>query len=97
MLDEKKFSLKQLGANAVKTEATSASYETTDWHYRLEWVATLDANNNGKADWVLWLADEAKDGNYRQYQTLVIYDVSVTGLLSAVPDNYKTKGAAAKD
>ena len=97
MLDEKRFSLKQFDAKAVKTEATAARYETKDWHYRLELVATLDANNNGKADWVLWLADEAKDGNYRQYQTLVIYDVSVTGLLSAVPDNYKTKGAAAKD
>ena len=96
MLDEKKFSLKQLGANAVKTEATSASYETTDWHYRLEWVATLDANNNGKADWVVWLTDEAKDGNYLQYQTLVIYDVADTGRLRATPYVYTMKKAAAE-
>ena len=97
MLDEKKFSLKQLGTNAVKKDARAASYDTQDWHYRLELVATLDVNNNGKADWVVWLADEAKDGNYRQYQTLVIHDVSKTGLLNAVPYVYKMKKAAAED
>ena len=84
-LDEHKFSLSQLDAKAVKTEATAVTYETAEWRYRIEVVATLDVNNNGKADWLLWLADEAKTGNYRQYQTLVIYDVNETGPMKATP------------
>lgn len=85
MLDEKKYSLSTLGAKAVKVESASVTYETGDWRYRLELVATLDMNRNGKLDWVLWLADEAKSGNYRQYQTLIVQDVSDTGSLHAVP------------
>lgn len=76
MLDEQKHSLNQLDEKAVKGESTTVIHETADGHYRLELVATLDVNNNGKADWVLWLADEAKSGNYRQYQTLIAYDVA---------------------
>lgn len=94
MLDEKNFSLKLLDARAATTAATSASYDTRDWHYRLELIATLDANGNGKPDWVVWLTDEARDGNYRHYQTLVIYDVPETGWLRAVPYVNKTRTAA---
>lgn len=94
MLDEKKFSLKLLDAQAVTTDATSASYDTQDWHYRLELVAALDANGNGKPDWVVWLTDEAREGNYRHYQTLVIYDVPETGRLRAVPYVNKARTAA---
>ena len=85
MLDENKYSLTRLGGAAVTLESTVAAYETRDMHYRLEVVATLDVNNNAKTDWVLWLADEARIGNYRQYQTLVVYDVSDSGALRAVP------------
>lgn len=89
MLDVQKYSLSQLNAKTVKVESTAVTYETGDWHYRLELVATLDVNNNGKTDWVLWLADEAKSGNYRQYQTLVVQDVHDTGLMSATPYAFK--------
>lgn len=95
MLDEKKYTLSHIDVKAVKAESTSVTYETRDWYYRLELVATLDVNNNGKTDWVLWLADEAKSGNYRQYQTLIVLDVSDSGTMSAVPYavtmNAKTK------
>lgn len=84
MLDDQKYTLENLDTK-VKVATTSVTYETQEWHYRLELVATLDVNNNGKVDWVLWLADEAKPGNYRQYQTLVVYDVGNTGLLRATP------------
>jgi hypothetical protein len=84
-LDEKKHSLSQLDTNAVSVEPTGAAYETNDWRFRLELVATLDVNNNGKPDWVVWLADEAKSGNYRQYQTLIAHDVGDTGSINAVP------------
>lgn len=89
MLDKQKHSLSQLDAKAIKVDSTTVTYETEDWHFRLELVATLDVNNNGKADWVLWLADEAKSGNYRQYQTLVVYDVSDTGPMHAAPYTVK--------
>lgn len=85
MLTEQKYSLSHLNAISVKVEPTAVTYETKDWYYRLEVVATLDVNNNGRTDWVLWLTDEAKSGNYRQYQTLIVLDVSDTGLMSAVP------------
>ena len=81
MLDEHEFSLTGLDGAAVKLEPTVAAYETKDMHVRLEVVATLDINNNAKPDWLLWLADEARTGNYRQYQTLVIYDASDSGPL----------------
>lgn len=84
MLDEKKYSLSLLDAKSLKVLPTVVTYETADWRYSLKLVATLDVNNNGKTDWVLWLADEAKSGNYRQYQTLIIYDVGDTGKLTAV-------------
>lgn len=83
MLDERRFSLDRLDRAAVQIEPTAAVYETKDAHYRLEVVATMDLNNNAKTDWVLWLADEARTGNYRQYQTLIIYDVSDSGYLRA--------------
>ena len=72
VLDEHKYSLNQLDGAAVKLEPTVAVYETKDTHYRLEVVAILDINNNAQTDWLLWLADEARTGNYRQYQTLII-------------------------
>lgn len=84
-LDENKHSLSRLDTKAIKVEPTRATYETKDWHFRLELVATLDVNNNGKPDWILWLADEAKSGNYRQYQTLIAHDVSDTGTINVVP------------
>lgn len=83
-LDEKKYSLSRLDTKAIKVEPTRATYETKDWHFRLELVATLDVNDNGKPDWVLWLTDEAKSGNYRQYQTLIAHDVSDTGPINVV-------------
>ncbi|MBI5750625.1 MAG: hypothetical protein HZA59_00585 [Hydrogenophilales bacterium] len=84
-LGEKKFAFNHFDAGTVKTNSTSVTYETPDWHYKLEIVAVLDLNNNGKPDWVMWLADEAKVGNYRNYQTLVAYDVATEGAIRATP------------
>ena len=85
MLDEHKYSLNQLDGAAVKLGPMAAVYETKDTHFQLEVVATLDINHNAKTDWLLWLADEARTGNYRQYQTLIIYDASDSGVLRATP------------
>ena len=89
MLDENKYTLAQLNANTVKTTTTSASSETAEWRYRLELVAVLDVDKNGKPDWVLWLSDESKPGNYRSYQTLIAYDVTGSGVIGAKPYRHK--------
>lgn len=89
MLDENKYTLVQLNAKAVKTSTTSASSETDEWRYRLELVAVLDVDKNGKPDWVLWLSDESKPGNYRSYQTLIAYDVTGSGVIGAKPYRQK--------
>lgn len=88
MLDEKRHTLTQLNAKAVTT-TTSASSETDDWRYRLELVAVLDVDKNGKLDWVLWLSDESKQGNYRSYQTLIASDVTESGVIGAKPYRQK--------
>lgn len=88
MLDNNKYTLVQLDPNAVKASSTTASYETAEWHYRLELVATFDLDNNGNPDWILWLSDESKSGNYRNYQTLIAHDVKDSGTISAVPYSY---------
>lgn len=72
-------------------------YETKDTHYRLEVVATLDINNNAKTDRLLWLADEARTGIYRQYRTLIIYDVRNSGALRATPFMGDTKAQSRKE
>lgn len=82
MLDEKKHTLDKL-AGDLKIGVNFASVESNDWHYALELVAVTDINKNGKADWIIWLLDEAKTGNYRGYQTLVVYDVDTSKKLIA--------------
>lgn len=85
MLDEKMHTLDKLTGD-LKVGANSASVESKDWHYALELVAVTDVNKNGKADWIVWLIDEAKMGNYRGYQTLVAYDVDKSkGLIKLQP------------
>lgn len=89
MLDENRYTLVQLDANAVNTTNTSATSETTDWRYRLELVAISDIDKNGKPDWVLWLSDESKSGNYRGYQTLIAYNVKHGSTINAKPYQHR--------
>ena len=77
MLDEKKHTLNKLTGD-LKLGVNSASVESNDWRYALELVAVTDINKNGTADWIIWLIDEAKTGNYRAYQTLIAFDVDKT-------------------
>jgi hypothetical protein len=48
-------------------------------------VLVGDIDQSGRADWLVWLTDEALDGNYRGYQSLLIKDVTESGLLRATP------------
>ena len=84
-LDDKKHTLGTL-SDKVVIDGSEASIDTGDWHFSLVHVASGDINNNGKADWIIWLIDEAKVGNYRGYVTLVAYDVDLSkALIQAKP------------
>lgn len=82
-LDENKHTLTHFGAAGLQTGSTFAIYETPDWRYKVEVIALLDINHNDKTDWLIWLSDEAKGGNYRNYETIIAYDVGDVGVFSA--------------
>ncbi len=54
-----------------------------DWFFKIEVVADTDLDGDGKRDWLLWLIDEAKSGNYRGYSVLTVNTVSEAGFLAA--------------
>lgn len=43
----------------------------------------MDLDNDGRKDWLLWLTDEAKNGNYRGYRALIVSNVSESEILQA--------------
>ena len=77
-MDDKSHTIKSIAGNDLAVKANSMIYETPDWNFKLELVATADINANKKEDWILWVTDESKSGNYRSYQTLVLYDVDTS-------------------
>ena len=77
-LDDNSYTIKSIAGNDLVVKADSVMYETPDWYFKLELVATGDVNANKKEDWILWVTDESKSGNYRSYQTLVLYDVDAS-------------------
>jgi len=54
----------------------SAGFENGDWQYEVRVVAQGDLNGNDQADWIVWLTDKSKTGNYSGYSTLVVLDPS---------------------
>lgn len=75
--------LEQLAAVEPQVTRHGVGLDSSEWHFAMELVAVADLNRNGDADWLLWMADEAKDGNYRVYQLIVVWDpVRQSGLLA---------------
>ena len=74
-LDNKNKTFKNLAGTNLLVKDNRIVYETTDWHYKTEIIAVADFNHNNKNDWLLWFSDESKTGNYRGYQTLIVYDI----------------------
>lgn len=83
MTDDDKRTLEQMVPGQLSSEGNHVVYQLADWVYRLEVVAAGDIDGNGKTDWLIWLSDESKTGNYRSYQTLISYDIPSSGLLTA--------------
>jgi hypothetical protein len=79
-LDTERYTLAAL-SNALKTDDVAATLEDESSTIRFEVAAEADLNGDGKQDWIVWMADESRDGNYRGYATLVIDDATAAGPL----------------
>lgn len=77
--------LQKLDPKNLKIGNYTVARETDDWIYSIEVIAISDLNNDGTNDLVLWLYDQAKDGNYHAYSTLVVPLYNNEKLLSAMP------------
>lgn len=70
-LDADRYTLAAL-SNTTKTDAVAATLEDESSTIRFEVVAEADLNGDAKQDWIVWMTDESRDGNYRGYATLVV-------------------------
>jgi hypothetical protein len=83
MTDDSHFVLADIAAAAVRLDPHAVTVETDEWMFRIEVVADIADAGSGHREWLLWLSDVAKKGNYRAYDVLVVTDPSAAGLLSA--------------
>lgn len=74
MVEKERNTLAALFPKKVSFTSHAAMLDTEDWFFQLEIVGVLNINNNNVPDWIIWLSDESKSGNYRSYTTLVVYD-----------------------
>ena len=81
-LDKDQFVLSSLGF-PMQTLESGLTIDTSEWFFRLEVVAIGDFDLDGKTDWLIWMIDESKKGNYRNYQLLMIPSAESSGLLMA--------------
>jgi hypothetical protein len=60
-----------------------AELQTEDWAFTVEVVALARINDNSTPDWIVWVFDESKSGNYRGYSTIILYDPDEQEVFSA--------------
>ncbi len=79
--------LQELDPKNLKISNYTVTRETDDWIYTIEVIAAGDLNNDGTNDLILWLNDQAKNGNYHAYSTLVVPLHNSEKTLLATPYN----------
>lgn len=85
-LDDDHYTLSRLfETSQLRREPWGVAVSSPAWSLILRVVLVGDIDHNGSIDWLIWLTDEALDGNYRGYDTLLIKDVAKNGLLRAQP------------
>lgn len=57
--------------------------DTEEWFISFEVVADMDFDGDSKREWLVWLIDEAKEGNYRAYSAIVIDGIGESDFLKA--------------
>jgi len=83
LVDDNHFVLSKLKNIPVTIDRYSVTSETDDWLFKIEVVAEFDRGANGTSDWLLWLTDAAKKGNYRSYNVLIVGNPSRQKFLRA--------------
>ncbi|RZJ62464.1 MAG: hypothetical protein EON49_02160 [Acidovorax sp.] len=87
--DERAHTLKTLLASGkVTSTGSTLEVDTSDQFFALQVVAvvrrpaTKGAAKPRSVEWIVWVTDERKDGNYRSYSTLIVHPPipSSTGL-----------------
>lgn len=81
-LSDDSYTLYSIVEGNVKAVENSAIYENDDWFLSIEVVASADIDSDGIVDWIVWHVDEAKYGNYKSYQTLVVSNIKGDEYLS---------------
>lgn len=81
--DGASYTLAQIVPDQVETDGNAVQVSLDGAFLRLEVVAEVRVDSNADNDWIVWLVDEATDGNYRNYQTLIIPDVARNPVLQA--------------
>lgn len=71
LIGDRRITLAELPDGAIQVEAHAVTVETADWRYRFEVVADIDSKA-GEHQWLVWFSDEARKGNYRSYETLLV-------------------------
>lgn len=85
LCDKNSYTLKSLFPEHASSLASVALVETEDWAFTLEIVAVANINENSTPDWVVWVLDESKSGNYCGYSTLIIFDPNNQAIYKATP------------
>lgn len=84
--DAERHTLSSLDPAHLKVQGATAELDSEDWHFWMGVVAVADVNGNGVKDWIVWVADEAKLGNYRAYSTVLVFDPGANSSLKG--NNY---------
>lgn len=90
MADDSAFTMAAMfESSSLSIDDDTLRYTAEDWVLSLQLLAVRDVNNNGSPDWIVWIADEAMDGVYRGYGTLVLLDPQSKTVLTQSDVVYK--------
>ncbi len=70
--DDQRYTLKTLLPGAGKFQGSKLEVETPDHFFKLEVVGIVHRGTGATRDWLVWVTDEVKGGNYKSYRTIVV-------------------------
>ena len=83
LTDDAKHTLQSLYPDKSSYSGNIATLNTADWTFSLKVVAIAQLDNNPAPDWIVWMSDEGKSGNYHAYTTLIVYNPGDKGEYTA--------------
>lgn len=73
--DDQNFTLEALFPGVGKFQGSKLEVETAEHFFKLEVVGVVHHGASSAQDWVVWVTDEIKVGNYKSYRTIVVPNV----------------------